>query len=55
MFFFLYIKYLTINIRMGVTSKMFELDFWSIIFHVLMIIKGIKFGVIRGPTYLVII
>jgi hypothetical protein len=55
MFYFLILKYLTINMRMGVTRWMFELNFWGIILHVLMIIKELKMGVTRGPTYLVII
>jgi hypothetical protein len=55
MFYFLILKYLTINMRMGVTRRMFELNIWGIILHVLMIIKEMKIGVTRGPTYLVII
>jgi hypothetical protein len=49
------LKYLIINMRMGVTRRIFELNIWGIILHVLMIIKEIKIGVTRGPTYLVII
>jgi hypothetical protein len=39
MFYFLILKYWTINMRMGVTRRMFELNIWGIILHVLMIIK----------------
>jgi hypothetical protein len=41
--------------RMGVTRQIFELNLLGIILHVLMIIKELKMGVTRGPTYLVII
>jgi hypothetical protein len=51
----LILKYFIINMRMGVTSKIFELNIWGIILHVLMIIKEMKIGVTRGPTYLVMI
>jgi hypothetical protein len=51
----LILKYLIINMRMGVTRRIFELNIWGIILHVLMIIKEMKIGVTRGPTYLVII
>jgi hypothetical protein len=40
--------------RMG-ARQMFESNIWGIILHVLMIIKKMKIGVTRGPTYLVII
>jgi hypothetical protein len=39
MFYFLILKYLTTNTRMRVTRRMFELNLWGIILHVLMIIK----------------
>jgi hypothetical protein len=55
MFYFVILKYLIINMRMGVTRHIFELNIWGIMLHVLMIIKEMKIGVTRGPTYLVII
>jgi hypothetical protein len=41
--------------RMGVIRQIFELNVWGTILHVLMIIKEMKIGVARGPTYLVFI
>jgi hypothetical protein len=39
MFYFLILKYLTINIGGWELQGMFELNIWGIILHVLMIIK----------------
>ena len=53
--FFLILKYLSINMKVRVTRQISALNFCGIIFHVLIIIKEMKIGVKRGPTYLVII